>query len=852
MYEPFLAPNSQADVRHSNGLAQHPDKVSSLQDSVRQLQSKWDQQCDKIWQGLADNKKEIDDLRLECTFSKTTHDRKLTERFDALERQLQDALVVSRRTADLELQLKGVTGRTDQLESLLKEEQGRRSNLFDSLSSVEVLCQDLRKSQLNTAEVQVATEQLMKGDMQRRMEMIQEDMNSIRNTSAEHAHIVSQTGQLMQNSFDDTSRRLAEVGQHMRELQTDAMSLRAQVEHSIRGCDAQAQMFDDLTLQMREDRSTVSQELAAFQDELQHIRAEQSSSMMQFGQANSNIVRNEDEYRELVARVQSFDDLSAQMRVDKVAVSQTVASFHDELRHIRAEQSSSLVQLEQAIANLTRKEAECQRPATLVQTNDDETRHVQEHTSAVSQKLASFQDELQLIRADQSSSLKRFEQADASLTRNEEECRKLAARVKFFEDLTSQMSEDRLVVSQKFAFVHEELQQLRADQSLRERVEETVVRMEHLEQSTRSLSTKVQKACPQNEGTSQPPVESQANGGQLENDVNGLQSDVAKCQNDVGQLTYKLEKLRKEHDQALNDLGALTKTAADAATIGIRRAEERIEQAVSAHMERARDTIAAHDDAKSDPSQGQTDMMIDQPIEEPRPKAVATEKTLWSESTHLADLLKRHIGRLEVMQGKMPQQDLLERLNAHGQRNTMAAEGAKHTGDGHAPGVARRALSPIAVSGLSSRISAVRSPSSSATPRVSSVKSAGALTPASAANSNGSAHPAPQTSGAPQLYAVCSSPRSPPGSTESFRQIWPVNHGCASPRNPIQTPRHNQPAQTRPFSEPMTAAATPNVNLQQHHSRPNQYPASGGACTMRPSITQAPGSSTYGWPHRAP
>lgn len=701
------APNLQAGVRHSDGIAQPPAQVSfqrllALEASIKEVTLKLDEWSEVTRAGLADVRHEIGQVKLEHRFAQTFRttttsdpspsatDRsanedsnsaqaaintKLTDRCDALEGQLRDALLLN--------------GRIAELESSLKEEQGRRSLLFDRLASFEACCQDLRNDQEGLAGLQAATEKLLRGEMHRHVEAMREDLDLSRKASEEHGLIVSQTGQSMealsrstQNSFEDTSKRLADIDKQLCELQqlqaADTVLLQSQVENAVRICDRQVASFDELTSQMQEDKRRFDDLHARFRNFEQSTGAAREQDIRRL----EKIDMLELSYKDMRTNSAPISMISSEVAGVQSAMSQELASFRDDLQQLRAEQASSLMQLKQANVSLTRNQEECDRK--LVELKQDHLSEMVALRGRIEETVGDLYTQQHRIGGVEG-------QVEESRQRQKVDIDSLAGRI----DRLDQARTLKVNTSGN-----------PSDCTANENGQaELIDRVHDLEEASRQAHsyftqlgakvTNLERACGQNEGAAHLYSQSPAMSEQLENSVHALQSEVTKCQNDFGQLADELQKMRKEHDLAISNLGTLTETVAKTATEGIQRAEERFEKTVSAHKNNADSTITGLGDGQTEPIQVDLQSFIKDlhektiaRIESADYRIDSVEKCFGSENKYLTEVVERLLGQLEVMQVELSQRELRRQgLNTQAPEG-VASSGVALSGAEHAKGPA--------------------------------------------------------------------------------------------------------------------------------------------------------------------
>lgn len=184
--------------------------------------------------------------------------------------------------------------RADELQALMKEEQGRRALLFARLEAVEASMQDLRTSQRDFASTPEATENLLRAEMKQEVQRLREDLGGLG----------------LARGSDDMARRCEELDRRMSELHH-------MVEASVRGADALQCRCDILENRFESGAGAVSEDLlqthAAFsqesttqlrnelrkemltlRDELERRSTEQHQSMAQMEASRMDLQRKQE------------------------------------------------------------------------------------------------------------------------------------------------------------------------------------------------------------------------------------------------------------------------------------------------------------------------------------------------------------------------------------------------------------------------------------------------------------------------------------------------------------------------------------------------------------------------------
>ncbi|CAE7661349.1 FACE1 [Symbiodinium sp. CCMP2456] len=192
---PFQAPSDQTIK-----------KVTALETSMMEIKRRLDDWTEVTRQGIADLRAEIGAVKLEQRFSQTlrnapnegdalnglrqdattgtpleggkqTEDvgEDLKHRFEVFEEKLSaihsehmlDTTSIRERLEAALQQSDSQTSRADELQALLKEEEGRRTLLFVRLEAVEASLQDLRTNQRDMASANEVTERVLKGELKK-------------------------------------------------------------------------------------------------------------------------------------------------------------------------------------------------------------------------------------------------------------------------------------------------------------------------------------------------------------------------------------------------------------------------------------------------------------------------------------------------------------------------------------------------------------------------------------------------------------------------------------------------------------------------------------------------------------
>lgn len=479
-----------------------------------------------------------------------------------------------------------------------------------------------------------------------------------------------------QNSFEDTSKRLSEIDKKFCELQqlqaADTDLLRSQVDNVVRGCDRQVASVDELTSQMQEEKRRFDDLQARFRNFEQSIGAarEEDSKRLE------KLDMLELSYKDMRTNSAPISMISSEVAGVQSAMSQELASFRDELQQLKAEQASSSMQLEQANGSLTRNQEECDRK--LVELKQDHLSEMVALRGRIEETVGDLHTQQHRIGGVEG-------QVEESRQRQKVDIDALASRIDRLDqaralDVTTPVNPSDCVANENGQA-------------------ELIDRVHDLEEASRQAHsyftqlgakvTNLERACFQDEGAAHLHSQSPAISGQLESNVDELQLEVTKCQDDFGQLAEELQKMRKEHDLAISNLGTLTETVAKTATEGIQRAEERIEKTISAHKNSADSTITGLGGRQTEPIEFDIQSFIKDlhektiaRIESSDNRIDSVEKTFGAENKYLTEVVERLLVQLEGMQVELSNRELRRQgLNAQVQESTpMALSGAGATG----------------------------------------------------------------------------------------------------------------------------------------------------------------------------
>lgn len=312
-------------------------RVAALESSMTEVTRRLDDWTEVTRGGIADLRSEIGAVKLEQRFAQTLRSsggdasarqtplahsvatgtpqgrseasvevmgEELKKRLEVYERKLSaihsehmfDATTMKERLEAALRESDNQMSRADELQALLKEEQGRRALLFARLEAVEASVQDLRTSQRDFASTPEATENLLRAEMKQEVQRLREDLGAFRASRGSDDVILARR-------CEELDRRMSEL-HHM-------------VEASVRGADALQRRCDILENRFETGTGSVSQDLlethAAFsqestaqlrnelrkemltlRDELERRSTEQHQSMAQMEASSMELQRKQE------------------------------------------------------------------------------------------------------------------------------------------------------------------------------------------------------------------------------------------------------------------------------------------------------------------------------------------------------------------------------------------------------------------------------------------------------------------------------------------------------------------------------------------------------------------------------
>lgn len=258
-------------------------RVAALESSMTEVTRRLDDWTEVTRGGIADLRSEIGSVKLEQRFAQTLRTspgdtcngsplgnsggvrseasmevmgEELKKRLEVYERKLsaihsehmfdansmKERLEAALRESDTQM------SRADELQALMKEEQGRRALLFARLEAVEASMQDLRTSHKDFASTPEATEHLLRAEMKKEVQRLRDDL----------------THGGSRGDDERIFRRCEELDRRMSELQqtqtAESSALRQRLEASVRGADALQRRCDALEGRL-EGGSKISEDL---------------------------------------------------------------------------------------------------------------------------------------------------------------------------------------------------------------------------------------------------------------------------------------------------------------------------------------------------------------------------------------------------------------------------------------------------------------------------------------------------------------------------------------------------------------------------------------------------------------
>jgi len=440
--------------------------------------------------------------------------------------------------------------RADELQALLKEEQGRRALLFARLEAVEASCQDLRNGQHELASLPEATERILKGEIQKEMEQVRDELTMSRSVSEQHSLTVSRA----EKSAAELSQRVDGLDSRLRDFHqeqaSETASLRGRLEAAVRECDRQVANADQLTSLFQEEQTRSGM----LQSRLEQLEQGGAGSIVQ-------------EHRKLLARLDALEvsckaamgstnqsgiaaEDSANLRSE---MAQEIASLRDELERSKMESASSMLQIEATSLDLARKQEESDRKLLELK---------QDHLSETVALRGRIEEAIGDNHAQQASMGGFASQANESDARRSAEVNTLTSRIDRLEKRALSVghkssSEEAFANSGNFAARLQAIEEF--SQQMCMEVDRSDERLKVLEKRKAMEDT-----------VAVPPVSASPEA------LSELRASVMSSSQDMGKLAKELATMREEHDQAISSLGSLTELVARTAASGIQRSEERI------------------------------------------------------------------------------------------------------------------------------------------------------------------------------------------------------------------------------------------------------------------------------------
>ncbi|CAK9117994.1 unnamed protein product [Durusdinium trenchii] len=295
-------------------------RVSALESSMTEVTRRLDDWTEVTRGGIADLRAEIGAVKLEQRFAQTLRSsgegsrpapnslsagaspqgdaqreivaEELKKRLEVYEQKLsaihsEHVIDASSMKERLEVALResdNQMSRADELQALLKEEQGRRALLFARLEALEASVTDLRTNQREFAATPEVTESLLRAEMKKEVQRLRDDVGSD-----------------AWKKCEELDRRMAEYQQHQN---IEAAALRNRLEAAVRevdrhtaAADALQRRCEDLEsrLQKPEDSTIIRTEL---QKEITALRGEMekraSQQLTQVEATNLELLRKQE------------------------------------------------------------------------------------------------------------------------------------------------------------------------------------------------------------------------------------------------------------------------------------------------------------------------------------------------------------------------------------------------------------------------------------------------------------------------------------------------------------------------------------------------------------------------------
>lgn len=390
-------------------------RVAALESSMTEVTRRLDDWTEVTRGGIADLRSEIGSVKLEQRFAQTLRTspgdtcngsplansgaarseasmevmgEELKKRLEVYERKLsaihsehmfdannmKERLEAALRESDTQM------SRADELQALMKEEQGRRALLFARLEAVEASMQDLRTSQKDFASTPEATEHLLRAEMQKEVQRLRDDLG----------HGVRGDDERILRRCEELDRRMCELQQ----TQTaESTALRQRLEASVRGADALQRRCDALEgrleggCKVSEDlmqtraavasqesttqlRNELRQEILSLREELERRSTEQHKTMKQMEASSQDLFRKQeaaerqlmewkqDHLSETVALRGRLEETVGDHHANQVGLGDIKREVNDE-RHRRREEMCAVRSRLEALEKLEAAAAPC-------------------------------------------------------------------------------------------------------------------------------------------------------------------------------------------------------------------------------------------------------------------------------------------------------------------------------------------------------------------------------------------------------------------------------------------------------------------------------------------------------------
>eukprot|EP00930_Biecheleria_cincta_P032119 TRINITY_DN22285_c0_g1_i1.p1 TRINITY_DN22285_c0_g1~~TRINITY_DN22285_c0_g1_i1.p1 ORF type:complete len:1017 (-),score=216.77 TRINITY_DN22285_c0_g1_i1:120-3170(-) len=532
-------------------------RVLAVETALKEVTSRVDDLTEVTRTSLADVRSEIGAVKLEQRFSQGMHN----PAGDASSASAPQFI-----SEEIKRKFEEASRNNDRLESLIKEEQGRRALLFARLEAVEASCQDLRAGQQELADMPEATTQMLRGEVSKQVERMRVELDVALNTSEQQGMIVSRA----EKSADEMSRRIENLETSLRDLQemqgNDAASLRARIEAAVRECDRQMAAADELSSSVRDG----ARRCDSLEDRLELVERGRGDALRE-------------EHSDMAAKLDTMDfalqELKRSLPSSKVA---------PEVESLRQDMFQELAAVRGELEQYKAEQAVCVARTEVASKREDDDRRLlelkQDHLSEIVALRGRIEEIIGELHAQQATMGTIEGRVDEEKHRRSADLQALRGLLEHLErqSLMTEGKEGRSVVrvpssDPALASRVDALEQMSSQAAVPKELES---RLKALEQAVAM------------DQTSKTPAGVGA-GACTAAELQELRASILQSHNDLGKLAVELQSTRDEQDQAISNLGSLTELVAKTAAAGIQRAEERIAADLTGKQQEIERTAAA-------------------------------------------------------------------------------------------------------------------------------------------------------------------------------------------------------------------------------------------------------------------